>query len=160
MKDFSRLDRAQAAEHDVNKGLDGALNMINHMLDDKVKIEKHYEDVPHIMCSPAQINQVFLNLLVNAIHAIHDEKDNGIIKITTKKHEQHVEISIKDDGKGITPENLSRIFEPFFTTKRSGKGTGLGLAITTKIIKEHKGELRVASKVGQGTTFTINLPFE
>ncbi|MDM8564433.1 CHASE domain-containing protein [Candidatus Halobeggiatoa sp. HSG11] len=160
LKDFSRLDRAEAAEHDVNKGLDDALNMINHMLEDKVKINKNYADIPHIMCSPAQINQVFLNLLVNAIHAIHADKDNGVIDITTSKHGQHVEVMIKDDGKGIPPENLSRIFEPFFTTKRSGKGTGLGLAITNKIIKEHKGELRVASKVGQGTAFTIYLPFE
>ncbi len=160
LKDFSRLDRAEAAEHDVNKGLDGALNMINHMLDDKIKIVKHYGDIPHIMCAPAQINQVFLNLLVNAIHAILADKDSGVIEITTSKHGQHVEVAIKDEGKGIPAENMERIFEPFFTTKRSGKGTGLGLAITNKIIKEHKGELRVASKVGQGTTFTVYLPFE
>ncbi|MCK5876612.1 MAG: CHASE domain-containing protein, partial [Candidatus Marithrix sp.] len=160
LKDFSRLDRAEAAAHDVNKGLDDALNMINHMLNDKIKIDKNYSDVPHIMCSPAQINQVLLNLLVNAIHAVeHNDKDMGLIEITTSKHDQHVEIAIKDNGKGIPAENLTRIFEPFFTTKRSGKGTGLGLAITNKIIKEHKGELRVASKVGHGTTFTIYLPF-
>ena len=158
LKDFSRLDRAEAAEHNVNKGLDDALNMINHMLDNKIKITKNYADVPNVMCSPAQINQVFLNLLVNAIHAISAEKETGVIKITTVQQEQKVKITIEDSGKGIPPENLIRIFEPFFTTKRSGKGTGLGLAISNKIIKEHRGELKVASKVEQGTTFTIYLP--
>ncbi|HHB91835.1 MAG TPA: GHKL domain-containing protein [Thioploca sp.] len=158
LKDFSRLDRAEAAEHDVNKGLDDALNMINHMLDDKVKINKNYSDVAHITCAPAQINQVFLNLLVNAIHAIHSKGNEGVIEIITLQQEQRVEIKIKDNGKGIPTENLTRIFEPFFTTKRSGKGTGLGLAISHKIIKEHRGELKVASKIGEGTTFTIYLP--
>ncbi len=158
LKDFSRLDRAEAADHDVNKGLNDALNMINHMLDDKVKIDKNYSDVQHVMCAPAQINQVFLNLLVNAIHAVSDEEKGGIIKIITSQQEKRVKITIEDNGNGIPTENLTRIFEPFFTTKRSGKGTGLGLAISYKIIKEHRGELKVASKIGQGTTFTIYLP--
>jgi len=161
LKDFSRLDRAVAAEHDINKGLDGALTMINHMLNGKIQTIKHYSDVPHIVCSPAQINQVFLNLLVNAIHAIQAHQDTGTIELTTKVVAgQYVEVSIKDDGKGMSEETLPRVFEPFFTTKRSGKGTGLGLAIAYKIIKEHRGELRVASQVGKGAKFTISLPFK
>jgi len=159
LKDFSRLDRAVAAEHDVSQGLDDALTIINHMLTDKIQIIKHYGKVPHIMCSPAQVNQVFLNLLVNAIHAIESAKDGGIIELTTQVMGQSVEVLIKDDGNGISNEHLARIFEPFFTTKRSGKGTGLGLAIVHKIIKEHKGELKVESQVGRGTRFTISFPF-
>jgi len=159
LKNFSRLDRAVAAKHDVNQGLDEALTIINHMLTDKIQIVKHYGEVPHIMCSPAQINQVFLNLLVNAIHAVESAKDSGIIELTTQVMGQSVEVLIKDDGNGISDEHLARIFEPFFTTKRSGKGTGLGLAIVHKIIKEHKGELKVESQVGQGTCFTISFPF-
>ena len=161
LKDFSRLDRAVATEHDINKGLDEALAIINHMLNNKIQIVKHYRDVPHIMCSPAQINQVFLNLLVNAIHAIQAHQGTGTVEITTKLvANYYVEATIKDDGKGIVPENLLRIFEPFFTTKRSGKGTGLGLAIAHKIIKEHQGELRVASQVGKGARFTVSLPLK
>ncbi len=161
LKDFSRLDRALSAEHDINQGLDDALTMVNHMLNDKIQIVRHYGDVPHIMCSPAQLNQVFLNLLVNAIHAIQSAKDEGVIELTTAQVTgKHINVSIKDDGDGISEENLARIFEPFFTTKRSGKGTGLGLAIVYKIIKEHQGELKVDSQVGQGSQFTISLPIE
>ncbi|MCK5521549.1 MAG: CHASE domain-containing protein [Thiomargarita sp.] len=159
LKDFSRLDRATSAEHDVNKGLDDALTMVNHMLNNKIQMVKHYGEVPHIMCSPAQLNQVFLNLLVNAIHATESAKD-GVIELTTQLVGQHVNVSIKDNGNGISEENLARIFEPFFTTKRSGKGTGLGLAIAYKIIKEHQGELMVESQVGRGSQFTISLPIK
>jgi signal transduction histidine kinase len=158
LKNFSRLDRAKTAELDVNQGLDDALAMVNHKLSDKIQIIKHYGDVPHIICSPAQVNQVFLNLLVNAIQAI--PKDTGVIDLKTQVIDQYVDISIKDNGDGISKENLARIFEPFFTTKTSGKGTGLGLAIVHKIIKEHQGELNVESQIGRGTQFIISLPFK
>jgi len=160
LKDFSRLDRAKIAEHDVNKGLDDSIKMINHMLKDKIKIVKHYGDIPDIMCSPAQINQVFLNLLVNGIHAIESVKEEGMIEIITQISGKMVEIIIKDDGKGISKENVDKIFEPFFTTKRSGKGTGLGLAISRKIIREHHGKINVESEIGKGTQFTIMLPIK
>jgi len=158
LKNFSRLDRAKTAELDVNQGLDDALAMVNHKLNDKIQIIKHYGDVPHVICSPAQVNQVFLNLLVNAIQAI--PSDTGVIDLKTQVIDQYVDISIKDNGDGISKENLARIFEPFFTTKTSGKGTGLGLAIVHKIIKEHQGELNVESQIGRGTQFIISLPFK
>jgi len=160
LKDFSRLDRAKIAEHDVNKGLDDSLKMINHMLKGKIKVVTHYADIPRIMCSPAQINQVFLNLLVNGIHAIESVKEEGTVEIITRTSGKMIEIIIKDDGKGISKENLDKIFDPFFTTKRSGKGTGLGLAISRKIIREHRGKIQVESEVGKGTQFIIMLPIE
>jgi len=160
LKDFSRLDRAKIAEHDLNKGLDDSIKMINHMLKGKIEIVKRYGDVPKIMCSPAQINQVFLNLLVNGIHAIESVKEEGNIEIITQTSGKMVEIIIKDEGKGISKENLDKIFDPFFTTKRSGKGTGLGLAISRKIIREHRGKIEVDSEVGKGTQFKIMLPIK
>jgi len=158
LKNFSQLNRDKIAEFDVNQGLDEALTMVDHKLCDKIQIIKHYGDVPHIICSPAQINQVFLHLLINAIQAI--SSDTGVIELQTQVIDQYVYISITDNGDGISKENLARIFEPFFTTKTSGKGTGLGLAIVHKIIKEHQGELNVASQIGRGTQFIIFLPFK
>ncbi|MCP4702899.1 MAG: GHKL domain-containing protein [Gammaproteobacteria bacterium] len=161
LKNFSRLDRAEMAEHDINKGLDEAVMMVKHMLKDKVEVVRKYGEIPHVMCSPAQINQVFLNMLVNGIHAIETEKETGIIEISTRTvGNNQVEVSIKDDGQGIDKKNLTDIFEPFFTTKRSGKGTGLGLAITQKIIREHQGKIKVDSTLGKGTEFTIILPIK
>jgi len=161
LKDFSRLDRAKVAEHDINAGLDDTLKMVNHMLKDKITIERKYGDIPQIMCSPAQINQVFLNLFVNGIQAIQSAKrEQGLIEITTQLSGKMVEITVKDNGKGISQENVDKIFDPFFTTKRSGKGTGLGLAISRKIIREHRGKISVQSEVGKGTQFTIMLPIE
>jgi len=155
LRNFSRLDRAKTAEHDVNQGLDEALVMVHHMLSDNIKIMKHYGEVPTIICSPAQMNQVFLNLLVNAIQSIEDQ---GMVDITTRSTAQYVEIIIKDEGKGIEAEHLNRIFEPFFTTKDTGSGTGLGLTIAYKIVKEHGGDIKVTSELNRGTQFNVILP--
>jgi signal transduction histidine kinase len=161
LKDFSRLDRAKVAEQDINAGLDDTLKMVNHMLKDKIRIDRKYGDIPHIKCSPAQINQVFLNLLVNGIQAVQSaEREQGIIEIVTQLSGKMVEIVVKDNGNGIDQEHIDKIFDPFFTTKRSGKGTGLGLAISRKIIREHRGKISVHSELERGTEFTILLPIE
>jgi two-component system, NtrC family, sensor kinase len=107
------------------------------------------------MCYPRQMNQVFVNLLINAVNAIADK---GVIKIKTWREENFIGVEVSDTGIGIPHKNLVKIFEPFFTTKEAGKGTGLGLSITYEIIQRHKGEITVKSEVGKGTTFTIRIP--
>jgi signal transduction histidine kinase len=155
LKDFSRLDRAQRGDFDVNDGLDKALLIAKNRLKNKASIHKHYGDLPTIHCSPSQINQIFLNLLTNAADAI---EDNGEIVIQTAADEQRVRISISDTGSGISDELMSKIRDPFFTTKEVGKGTGLGLSIVDQIISSHGGELLIESEQGKGTTVTIVLP--
>lgn len=160
LKDFSRLDREKVAQVDIHKGLEDTLMMVHHLSKKDIQIVKHYgEDLPQISCSPAQINQVFLNLMVNAIHAIHEAReDGGTLTLSTQADDHYLHVEIADDGMGIAPDKVAKIFEPFFTTKRSGKGTGLGLAIAKKIIDEHKGKIEVESTVGEGTRFRISLP--
>ncbi len=155
LKDFSRLDRAQQGEFDVNDGLDRTLLIAKNKIKHKATVHKHYGDVPKIFCSPSQINQIFLNLLTNAVDSI-DER--GDIVIHTCEQHGNVEISITDTGCGIPADVLPKIRNPFFTTKEVGKGTGLGLSIVDRIIAEHGGKLRIESEPGKGTTVTVVLP--
>lgn len=155
LKDFSRLDRKKIDKVNLNDGLDSSLMIAKNTLKHKVQVIKEYDDIPVVACAPSQINQVFLNILVNAAHAIADE---GTITLTTRAIGDQVEVMIKDDGPGIPEEVLPHIFDPFFTTKDVGEGTGLGLAISHQIIEQHGGTLSVQSKVGNGTCFTISLP--
>jgi len=159
LKDFSRLDQARTDRADVNALLDGALLIVQHLVKKRgIEVARHVGEVPEIECAPAQINQVLLNLLSNAIQAI--EHDNGRITIRTQALDGRVLVLVEDNGKGIAEENLSKIFDPFFTTKPVGQGTGLGLAIAHQIIEQHGGLVRVASKPGTGTRFLIALPIE
>jgi PAS domain S-box-containing protein len=156
LKGFSRIDQAERQYININDCIDTTLNVATNELKYKTKIEKEYGEISDIECLPQQLNQVFLNLLINAAHAIEKE---GVISIKTWQDEQSVYASFSDTGSGIKPENLPHIFEPFFTTKEIGKGTGLGLSIVYDIItKNHKGDIDVTSEVGMGTTFTIQLP--
>lgn len=140
---------------DVHQGLDSTLILLNHKIKGKVDIIKHYGDIPLIYCNPDRLNQVFMNLLSNAIDAIIDK---GEIQISTLLvNNNQVRISIKDNGSGISPENISKIWDPFFTSKAIGKGTGLGLSITRKIIEEINGTIEMKSELGKGTEFIINL---
>ena len=123
----------------------------------KATVIKEYGDIPNIRCNPQQLNQVFVNLLVNAAQAIEKQ---GEIKIKTWNGDGAIHISISDTGGGIPPDKIDRIFEPFFTTKEVGKGTGLGLSITYDIIKKHDGEIDVYSVPGEGTTFTVKIPIK
>lgn len=152
---FSRTDKGESCVVDVKESIESAINIVWNELKYKITIHRDYESIPSIKCYPQQLNQVFINLLVNAGHAI---EGMGHITITTRAYKSSVYISIADTGKGIAPEHMSHIFEPFFTTKEVGKGTGLGLSISYDIIKKHQGEITLDSTVGKGTTFTIRLP--
>ncbi|HEX5123511.1 MAG TPA: ATP-binding protein [Rhodanobacteraceae bacterium] len=157
LKDFSRLDQARTDSANVNTLLDSALRMVQHLVKKRgIEIVRHAGDVPEIECAPAQINQVLLNLLGNAIQAI--EHDNGRITVRTQALDGRVLVLVEDNGKGIAGENLAKIFDPFFTTKPVGQGTGLGLAIAHQIIEQHGGLVRVASRPGTGTRFLVALP--
>lgn len=155
LKDFSRLDRAAQDRFDVREGLEKTLVITRNVLKYGVEIVTDFQETPDIFCSPSRLNQVFVNLVTNAVQSMDGE---GTLTISTRGVDDHVEIVIADTGCGIPEENLQKILDPFFTTKPVGQGTGLGLSIVHKIIKEHGGTLEVQSEVGVGTRFTIALP--
>ena len=157
LKDFSRLDRSKATQFDLNDGLNSTLGMAKHQLK-SATVEKHLGEIPAVFCSPSQINQVFLNLINNAVEAL--DRGRGKIVIRSRKHADGVAVDIQDNGSGIPSDVLPKIFDPFFTTKDIGKGTGLGLSISYKIIRQHGGRIDVESKPGQGTRFTVILPLK
>jgi signal transduction histidine kinase len=159
LRDFSHGGQAENEDWvyaDIHRGLESTLNIVGSELKYKAEVRKDYGNLPQVECLPAQLNQVFLNLLMNAGQAI---KDRGVITITTSQVERGVNIIIADDGIGIDPEHLKRIYDPFFTTKPVGKGTGLGLALSYGIVQKHHGSIEVTSTVGKGSEFRIFLPF-
>jgi len=155
LRTFSRLDEDILKMADIHEGLDSTLILLHNKYKNRIEIVKNYGNLPLIECYPGQLNQIFMNILSNAIDAI-DEK--GTIIISTSLSSKIMRISIKDTGQGI-PENIrQKIFDPFFTTKGVGKGTGLGLSICQSIIEKHKGNIKVKSEEGKGTEFIISLP--
>ena len=157
LKSFARVDETQIREADINEGIEATLKVVWNELKYKCQVHKELGSIPHIRCNPGQLNQVFMNLLINAAHAI---PERGEIAIETGTHEDCIEIRISDTGVGIPPQDVSRIFDPFFTTKEVGCGTGLGLSISHGIIQEHNGTIEVKSEIGKGTTFVVRLPIE
>jgi two-component system, NtrC family, sensor kinase len=155
LKNFSHVDRAERELADLEAGMESTLNVVWNELKYKARVVKEYGDIPQIECLPSQLNQVFMNLLVNAAHAIEDQ---GVISIRSGHDASHVWLEVEDTGKGIAPEHLGRIFEPFFTTKPVGKGTGLGLSLSYSIVTKHGGHIDVRSQLGQGSTFRVVLP--
>ncbi len=155
LKSFARLDEAEYQETDINEGIDRTINIVWNELKYKAELKKEYGDIPKIKCYSGQLNQVFMNMLVNAGQAIDN---HGEITVRTWQDGGNVYVAIADTGNGMPPEVANRIFEPFYTTKEVGKGTGLGLSISYDIIKKHNGTISVASEVGKGTTFTIAIP--
>ena len=135
--------------------IDGVLSIAYNEFKYKAELKKDYGDTPPLRCSAQKLGQVFINLLVNASQAI---KEKGEVEIKTYVQGEYVCVDIRDSGEGISPENVKKIFDPFFTTKPVGQGTGLGLSVSHEIIKKHGGEIKVQSKVGEGTTFTVMLP--
>ncbi len=154
LKKFVRLDEAELQEADINKELDLTLELIRHETKNRIKIVKHYGEIPVIRCFPNMLNQVFTNILINACQAIENE---GTITITTEYKDKNLIVKIKDTGHGIPKNQLLKIFSAGFTTKSSGVGTGLGLAICTKIIEKHNGKIIVNSEVGKGSEFIITI---
>ena len=157
LRNFARLDESEQRTANIHEGIDSTLTLVHHELKNRITIQREYGDIPPVRCHPNQLNQVFMNMLVNASHAITGK---GTITIRTWRDDNWVKIQIADSGSGIKPEDLARIFDTGFTTKQAGVGTGLGLAICQKIVQEHKGEIEVESELGRGTTFTIRLPVE
>ncbi|MFZ2266902.1 MAG: ATP-binding protein [Azonexus sp.] len=155
LKDFSHVDRGERELADLEKGLESTLNVVWNELKYKAKVIKEYAHPPAIECLPSQLNQVFMNLLINAAHSI---ETSGEITLRTGSDADHVWVEVEDTGHGIPAENLTRIFEPFFTTKPVGKGTGLGLSLSYGIVKKHHGQIEVVSEVGKGTKFKVILP--
>ena len=160
LKDFSRIDTKVEWEWaDLRAGLDSTLNVVNNEIKYRADVVKEYGDLPQVKCLPSQLNQVFMNLLVNAAQATPDGT-RGTITIRCGCEGAGVWVEIADTGAGIAPDNLKLIFDPFFTTKPIGKGTGLGLSLSYGIVQKHGGHFDVKSEVGVGTTFRISLPIE
>jgi two-component system, NtrC family, sensor kinase len=155
LKSFSRVDEAECKHADINECILSTVNIVWNELKYKASLIKELGDIPLTKCHPQQINQVIMNLLVNASHAIEKQ---GEITVRTWQENGSIFMTVSDTGCGMAPEVVNRIFEPFFTTKEVGKGTGLGLSITYDIVKSHNGEITVDSEPGKGTTFTVQLP--
>lgn len=155
LRDFSHVDSSEWNMADLHQGLDSTLNVIWNEIKYRAEIIKEYGDIPAVEAIGAQLNQVFMNLIINASHALGE---GGHIWLRTGQVDDEVFVQVQDDGCGIAAENLGRLFEPFFTTKPVGKGTGLGLSLAYSIVNKHHGRLEVSSVVGQGTTFTVWLP--
>ena len=160
LRNFSRLDEAEQKDVDLHEGIESTLLILNHKLKHNIEVVMDYESLPKILCYPAQLNQVFMNIISNAADELleTDIKYKQIAIQTSVDDLNSVCIRIQDNGKGIPPEIQDKIFTPFFTTKPIGKGTGLGLSISYQIIEKHHGTIEVISEVGKGTEFTIKIP--
>ena len=155
LKDFSHVDKSEWQEADLNAGIESTLNVVWNELKYKAEVVREFGELPKLPCVAAQINQVVMNLLVNAAHAI---EQRGTITVRTGCDASTAWIEVSDTGRGMAPAVLQRIFEPFYTTKPVGKGTALGLSLSYDIIKKHGGRIDVSSEVGVGTTFRVSLP--
>ena len=155
LKDFAHIGETDWQYADLHAGIDSTLTIANNEFKYKAVVKKEYGTLPLVKCVASQLNQVFMNLIVNASHAI---KDNGVITIRSGAEGDWVWVEVGDNGCGIPADILNRIFEPFFTTKPVGKGTGLGLSLSYNIVTKHGGRIEVASELGQGTRFTVHLP--
>lgn len=159
LRTFSRADSSAIASADLNNCMDSTINIVINEIKYAAELKREYGILPKISCNAQQINQVFMNLLINAAHAIQSKGDAvGEIVVCTWCDKDNVFVSVRDNGCGIDPENGNKIFDAFFTTKEIGKGTGLGLSISSGIIRKHGGEITLSSEVGVGSTFTIRLP--
>ncbi len=159
LKDFSHVDALQEWQVvQLHQGIDSTLNVVGSELRYKAEVVKEYGEVPEIECLSSQINQVVMNLVVNAAHAMGDRSERGRIVIRTGSADGEAWFEVADNGSGIPKDVLPRIFDPFFTTKPIGKGTGLGLSLSYGIVQKHQGRITVDSEVGRGTTFRVTLP--
>lgn len=155
LRDFSRPGDAEWQTVNVHEGLESTLNVVWNEIKYKAEVVRDYGELPDIECLPPQLNQVFLNLLVNAAQAI---RERGVITLRSRREGDFVTISVQDTGCGMTPEVREKIFDPFYTTKPVGKGTGLGLSVTYGIVEKHHGRINVDSEPGKGSAFTVYLP--
>jgi len=158
LRDFSHVDQSQEWQlANLHRCLDSTLNVAGHEIQRRAEVLKEYGDIPEVECLPLRLNQVFLNLLINAAHAIGGDRRGRII-VRTGRSGDEVWIEVSDNGCGIPAENLKRIFDPFFTTKPVGMGSGLGLSVSYGIVEEHRGRIEVSTRLGEGSTFRVTLP--
>lgn len=155
LREFSHVDSGEMSVCDIHQGLHTTLNMVRNEYKDKAEISYELGAIPQVKCNLGQLNQVFLNLIINACHAI---PERGTIHISTGRRADQVWVRIADTGMGMTPDQLARIFDAFYTTKPVGKGTGLGLSLSYSIIQAHHGTIEVESTPGKGSVFTVWLP--
>jgi Signal transduction histidine kinase regulating C4-dicarboxylate transport system len=155
LKSYSRLDQSELQYADINEGIKSVLVLTNNLLKRRITVHENYGELPMISCFPGQLNQVFMNIVVNATQAIEGE---GELFISTILQEEYIVITFRDTGTGIKPENINKIFDPDFSTKGVGVGLGLGLYISYNIIQNHNGEILVESELGKWTQFTIKIP--
>ena len=158
LKRFVRLDEAEFQEADINKEIDLTLKLMAHELKNNITVIKNYAQIPPVMCSVNMLNQVFMNLLVNACHSFDETCKQKLITISSLVDDDNLVVKIKDNGKGIPQALQSKIFNVGFTTKQIGIGTGLGLSISRKIVERHKGNITFSSKENEGTEFVVSIP--
>lgn len=157
LRSFARTQSTDRCEANLIEGIESTLKLLHSELKNSVELDLNLQPTPSIICNPNELNQVFLNLIINAKHATEGIKKPQI-SITSESNDETITITIADNGCGMNEESLTKLFVPFYTTKPVGKGTGMGLAIAYGIVQDHKGEIEVASKEGQGTSFSICLP--
>ena len=157
LRNFARLDEATRQRADMHEGLETTLALLQHELGERIEVVKEYGKLPLVDCYANRMNQVFMNLLLNATRAI---EERGTITVATVAEGDKISITITDTGIGIPPEHQQKVFDPGFTTKGVGVGTGLGLATSYRIVKDHGGDIELASAPGRGTTFTIRVPVD
>ena len=157
LRTFSRMDQADLQDADLHEEIDRTLRLMEPRFKNNIAVEKDFGELPSVRCYAAQLNQVFLNLLMNACDAM---ESGGTITIRTRALEEGVRLEFSDDGPGIPEDVRSNIFDPFFTTKPVGVGTGLGLSLSHGIIERNGGRIEVESELGKGATFVIELPFD
>lgn len=157
LKNFSRVDKNEIKKADLHEGIESTLTLLFNQYKNRVEVEKKYSDLPEVECFPGQLNQVWMNILSNAVQAM---PNGGLLTIVTEPDGDQVRVSIRDTGIGMTEEIKSRVFEAFFTTKDIGQGTGLGMSISASIIAKHHGKIDIETAVGRGSTFTVFLPVD
>lgn len=162
LRNFSRLDENTLKLADIHQGLQSTLTLLSNRIKNKITIKKEFGNIPNIECYPGEINQVFMNILANAVDAINDKGEirikTELIHVDLGENKQQIKITISDNGQGMTIDEQERIFEPFFTTKEIGKGTGLGLSVVYGIISKHHGTIDVFSRLHKGSSFIIRIP--
>src|SRR5699024_6736665 len=157
---FSRLDEDALKKTDIHLGIDSTIRLLHSMIPKDLEIVKKYNEIPLVECNPGKLNQVFMNLIANAIQALSSIEDQRKkrITITTGEKDGNIIIKVSDNGSGIPLDIQDKIFEPFFTTKEVGEGTGLGLSLVFSIIQKHNGTIKVYSELGEGSEFVLILP--